>query len=233
MLQITCDLFGIQREWLEGKDVQIYPYVTHGDSLPSYIDFLMDLKKTGAAIQGFAIKRPEDKLLKREGEHGPYDRFSIALLFRVKLDHWGDISQDSIWKYYPLGDDILWGYERTRLQLKAKILIARMLGIYFKGCEMVSDEIDGLVYGRIFPGPLMEYRTHVAWHPEDYIYSTGESACVEDAEEALKVRELYPHMAWREKLEEIVGPIEENTPFKDGKGDPRWFKSVDEMGFLK
>ncbi len=231
LLQTTCDRFGIQREWLDGKDVPIYPYLWHNDDLSSYIDFLLELKKTGSAIQGFAIKRPSDKLQKRKGQHGPYDEFFIALLFRVKLEHWGDHSQDSIWRYYPLGDQIYWGYERTRMQLKAKTLIAHMLGIYFKGCVMEANEIDGIMKGTIFPGPLMEHRSHVGWHPEDYIFTAEESCAVADEEEALKVRNWYPHMGWREKLEEIVGPIEQNAPFKDGKINQRWHASRDEMVF--
>ena len=231
LLQTTCDRFGIQREWLDGKDVPIYPYLWHDDNLSSYIDFLLELKEKGTAIQGFAIKRLADKLEKPKCEHVPYDEFFIALLFRVKLTHWGDHSQESIWRYYPMGDQIYWGYERTRMQLKAKTLIAHMLGIYFKGCVMEADEIDGIMEGNIFPGPLMEHRSHVGWHPEDYIFTERESRAVADAEEALKVRNLYPHMGWREKLEKIVGPIGENTPFVDGKLNPRWNKRCDEIIF--
>lgn len=229
LLQTTCDRLGIQREWLDGKDVPIYSYLWHNDDLSSYIDFLLDLKREGATIQGFAIKRPEDKLQKRKGCHGPYDQFFIALLFRVKLDHFGDNSQDSIWKYYPLGDQIYWGYERTRMQLKAKTLIASILGIYFKGCVMEADEIDGILEGTIFPGPLMENRSHVGWHPEDYIFTAEESCAVADSEEALLVREWNPQNGWRRKLEEIVGPIEDNAPFKGGESNPRWRKSRDGM----
>jgi len=229
LIQTTCDKFGIQREWLDGKDVPIYPYLWHGDDLSGYIDFLLKLKKSGAAIQGFAIKRLADKLQKRKGEHGYYDQFFIALLFRVKLDHWGDHSQDSIWRYYPVGDQIYWGYERTRMQLKAKTLIAHMLGVYFKGCVMEVDEIDGIMEGRISPGPLMEHRSHVGWYPEDYIFTAEESCAVADAEEAIRVRNWNLHRGWRKKLEDIVGPLENNTPLKEGKPNPRWHASRDEM----
>ncbi|WP_029918474.1 hypothetical protein [Pelobacter seleniigenes] len=232
LLQATCDQFGVQREWLDGKDVPIYPYLWHGHDLPAYIDFLLELKKTGCAIQGFGIKRQEDKLRKSSGKYGEdYDPFFIALLFRVKLDHWGDHSQDSIWRYYPLCDQIYWGYEKTRMQLKAKILIADILGVYFKGCVMEEHEIEGIMEGRIFPGPLMEHRSHVGWHPEDYIYTEEESRAVADSEEALKVREWMLHNGWRKKLEEIVGPIEENTPFRAGEGNLKWRESRKQMNF--
>ncbi|SHJ66615.1 hypothetical protein SAMN02745165_02883 [Malonomonas rubra DSM 5091] len=229
LLQTTCDSFGVQRDWLDGKDVPIYPYLGHNDDLSSYIDFLLELKKSGVAIQGFAIKRPEDKLQKSIESHGPCDCFFIALLFRVELDHWGDCCQDSIWRYYPLGDQIYWGYERTRMQLKAKTLIAHMLGIYFKGCVMEADEIEAIMEGQIFPGPLMEHRSHVGWYPEDYIFTAAESRSVADSEEALKVRNWYSRKGWREKLEAIIGPIEDNTPLKDGKINPHWHDSRDEM----
>jgi hypothetical protein len=223
LLQTTCDRFGVQREWLDGKDVPIYPYLGHSHDLSSYIDFLLELKKSGAMIQGFAIKRPGDKLKKPKHIHGDIDRYFIALLFRVEIGHWGDHSQDSIWKYYPLGDQIYWGYKKTRMQLKAKVLIASMLGIYFKGCVMEAHEIEGIMDGSIFPGPLMEHRSHVGWHPDDYIFTEEESRAVADAEEALEVREWHQGNGWRQRLEEIVGPIEENTPFRDGRMNQKFF----------
>jgi hypothetical protein len=223
LLQTTCDRFGVQHEWLDGKDVPIYPYLWFNHDLSSFIDFLLELKKSESTIQGFAIKRPEDKLRKPKRTHGDCDDYFVALLFRVELGHWGDHSQDSIWRYYPLGDQIYWGYEKTRMQLKAKVLIASMLGIYFKGCVMEADEIEGIMEGIMFPGPLMEHRSHVGWHPEDYIFTEDESRAVADGEEALLVREWHLGNGWRQKLEGIVGPIEENTPFKGGKFNPKFF----------
>lgn len=227
LLQTTCDRFGVQRAWLDGKDVPIYPHRWHSHDLCSFIDFLLELKKSGTTVQGFAIKKPKDKLKKPKHIHGDFDRHFIALLFRVELGHWGDHSHDSIWKYYPLGDQIYWGYEKTRMQLKAKVLIASMLGIYFKGCVMEADEIEGIMEGTTFPGPLMEHRSHVGWHPDDYIFTEEESRAVADADEALEVREWHLGNGWRQKLEEIVGPIEENTPFKEGRINSRWLESRD------
>ena len=223
LLQTACDRFGIQREWLDGKDVPIYPYRGQGHDLSSYIDFLLELKKTGSEVQGFAIKRPADKLKKPKDKYGQCDEYFIALLFRVKLKQWGDHTQDPLWKYYPLGDQIYWGYEKTRMQLKAKILIADLLGVYFKGCVMEADEIDGLMEGTIFPGPLMEHRSHVGWYPEDYIYTKEESRAVADEEEAKLVREWHLSNGWREKLEALIGPIEKNTPFVDGELNQKYF----------
>lgn len=202
ILTKTCEIFGVRREWLDGKDVPIYPYIWFYKNLSAFIDFLADLKQQHEEVQLFLIKCPEDKLRKYD------DRWPIEVLIRVKIEHWGHFSEDSIWRYYPLSNTYYnWGYERTRLHLKAMTLIAWQLGIHIGGCQLPKKDMEAIIEGSVFPGPLFEPLHHVAWHPDDYIFANGESCAVADHEEALEVRKFLAKQGWMEKLIDLTGPL--------------------------
>lgn len=202
LINKTCEVFGISREWLDGKDVPIYPYRWFDKNLNAFIDFLASLKQEEKRLQCLFVKCPQDKLGKGD------ERWPIAVVIRQEIDHWGHFSEDSIWRYYPLNDQYyFWGYERTRLQLKAMALIAWQFGIYTGGCQLPPKDIEAMVEGSVFPNPLFKYLNHVAWHPEDYIFVKGESCAVADQEEAKAVREFMVKHGIMEKLISLTGPL--------------------------
>ncbi len=202
LINKTCEIFGVRREWLDGKDVPIYPYRWFDKNLDAFIDFQARLKQESKELQCLFIKCPQDKLDKGD------ERWPIAVVIRQEIDHWGHFSEDSIWRYYPASDMYyLWGHERTRLQLKAMALIAWQFGIHIGGCQLPKKDIEGIVAGSVFPGPLLEHRSHGAWHPDDYIFAKGESCAVADQKEALAVREFMVKYGLLEKLISLTGPI--------------------------
>lgn len=202
ILTKTCEIFGVRREWLDGKDVPIYPYLLFYQHLGAFIDFLTALNRKHDEVQLFLIKSPEDKLRKND------ERWPIEVLVRAKIEHWGHFSEDSIWRYYPLSDTYYnWGYEKTRLHLKAMTLIAWQFGVYIGGCQLPKEDIEAMIAGAVFPGPLLEPLHHVAWHPDDYIFAKEESCVVADHEEALVVRDLLAKQRCMEKLTSLTGPI--------------------------
>lgn len=202
LINKTCEIFGVRREWLDGKDVPIYPYRWFDKNLDAFIDFLARLKQEGKELQCLFVKCPQDKLDKGD------ERWPIAVVIRQEVDHWGHFSEDSIWRYYPLSDQYyLWGYERTRLQLKAMVLIAWQFRIHIGGCQLPKKDIEAMIAGSVFPGSLVEPLNHVAWHPDDYIFVEGESCAVADYEEAGVVRESLAKQGCMEKLISLTGAI--------------------------
>lgn len=206
IINTTCQVFGVRREWLDGKDIPIYPYLWFDKDMEGFINFIVELKQKHGEVEGFVIKCPKDKLQKKEDYH------PIAMVFRGKIDQWGHFSEESIWRYYTLSDQYyFWGYESTRLQLKTMVLIAWQLDIHIGGCQLPQKNIEDLVAGTIFPGPLLGHLSHVSWHPDDYIFANGESGLVTDHAEALMVRTYLEKCGGMDKLVSLTGPLK--TPY--------------------
>ena len=141
---------------------------------------------------------PDDNLIKGESNH------DIALLFRGTIKDWSQSDEEPIWRYYPLEDFNFWGYQRTRLQLKAMIHIAYLFNISISGHQMTKSEISQIREGTIFPDPLMENRSHVAWHPDEYIFCEIDTFQPHDIEEAQQVRKFI-HQDFYHHLEKCDG----------------------------
>ncbi|MFT5730222.1 MAG: hypothetical protein ACI8PB_004400 [Desulforhopalus sp.] len=83
------------------------------------------------------------------------------------------------------------------------IYIAHAFDIHVAGCHMVEKEIKVLLAGRTFPGPLLEGKSHAAWHPDDYIFTHQESTVAKDEEELSVVLDSIG--------EELMNYVTENT----------------------
>jgi len=201
VIKDTCSRFGISREWLDGKDVSIWPCLYYDKNLKGFIDFLEILTAEFDYVEGFAIKCEKDKLKKDDGS------YPVALVFRGKIDHWGGSGEESIWRYYPLNDTLYWSYDRTQIQIKAMALTAWQFNIHMGGCELPQAQVEALIEGVIFPGPLLECLSRVSWHPDDYIFAKGESACAKDVPGAQSMYDEMERRGWLNYLIEKTGPV--------------------------
>ena len=206
VLGAACDRFGVQREWLDGKDAPIYPRLFFYKDMDRYIDFLSEVTSKYEDVSGFAFKSPEDDL-KNSGK-----RFPIALIFRAVV---GSLGEEPIYKYFIIGDEWPWEYPRTRIQFKAMVFAAFKFKAYIMAYDLPEDEINRLLWGQTFPGPVLDNLHHVTWHPDDYVFTSDESSVAKDPEEAAELRKLIKQSEWVKKLEAATGPITENlTHFK-------------------
>jgi hypothetical protein len=205
-LNDTCARFGVVRDWLDGKPCSIYPRRWYDKSLKGFIDFLERIHAEHDVVEGLAVKCENDNL-QHDGRDLP-----VAFVFRGKLSDWGEQGSESIWRYYPLNDTLFWGYVRTRIQMKAMVLAAWQFGIIIHGCVSAEKNVEDLVEGKVFPGPLLEGTWWAAWHPDAYIFAEGESALVKDGAEALAVRKEMERLGWMDYLVEKTGPL--RFPFK-------------------
>ena len=180
----TCQRFNLRQDWLEGKNVPIYPRPTFYKQLDAFVDFIAEITSKHKYIRGFAIKFHDDKLKKE----GPYD-LPIVLLFAASIDDREQSTGEPIWRYFIINDQYSWGYWKARCHIKAMTYIAHAFGVHTFGCQLNRDDICQLLAGKTFPGPLLEGISHVAWYPEDYMYIDGESAALKDPDEAVKVQE--------------------------------------------
>ncbi|MDO8282357.1 MAG: hypothetical protein Q7U10_07015 [Thermodesulfovibrionia bacterium] len=196
ILSAVCELFGVQREWLDKGSVPMYTQLSFYKDMNRYVGFLSEITKKYDRVQGFAIKSPEDKL-KKTG-----NRLPIALLFQVYI---GILDDEPIYKYYLADDEWYWDYDRTRIQLKAMFFAAFQFQVFICGCELPKSEIKNLIAGRAFPGPLVNNLNCVRWHPDEYICTSEESPVAIDSKEALIAREYMANTGWLQKLENITG----------------------------
>lgn len=204
IIKDVCRRFGVQPEWIEGADDQSYPDMSFDKDPIGFIDFLSDLKANYQDIHCFFIKDKNDELIKNVIN---IHRFPIAMVLRVSIKKESDFSEQQIYKYYPLADHYFWGYERTRLQLKAFTFIAFQLGIHIWGCNVPKEQIEQIIERKIFAGPIIQKAHQVAWRPDDYIFTNRESAAALDPDEALAARDYMPETGWVSYLESINGPL--------------------------
>jgi len=81
------------------------------------------------------------------------------------------------------------------------IFAASRCGIFTAGCVLPQRDINNLLSGKAFPGPLLANRSRTAWHPDDYIFTSDESKVAADSEEAIMARDYMADTGWRVKLE--------------------------------
>lgn len=192
ILSATCKQFGVRLDWLNGKDISIYPSLYFDKQLEKYIEFLNQLRQKHISLEAFALKCPEDKLVSNEPD------FDIGLMFRGNIDDWCQGNGEPIWRYYPLQDYNYWGYTRTRIQLKTMIYIAYLFDISMFGCQMTKDEIKAIREGKLFPEPLLADKSYVAWRPDDYVFCDVESFTPLNIEEARLVIGLIKEQHFRQ-----------------------------------
>lgn len=194
LLTSVCELFGVQRDWLDKGDTPIYSRERFYKNMNLYVQFLSDIKQKYDDVQCFAIKSPENKLAK-DGKD-----LSIALLFRGRT---GVLDDNPIYRYFISGDEWSWSYGRTRIQLKAMIWAAWQFKILIAGCLLPQDNINDLLAGKVFPGPLVDNLSWVMWHPDDYILTADESQVAADSKEAITAREYMIETGWMDHFKKF------------------------------
>ncbi|ATX79135.1 hypothetical protein Ga0123461_0709 [Mariprofundus aestuarium] len=183
MLEKSCEIFGVRREWLDGVDDRIYPRVGFYKNLSEFTELMSQLQTQSDDIDLIAIKSPKNKLDKNS------DSFNspIALVIKIEIGWLGDTP---IYRYIPCDDEWNWGYCKARFELKGLALFAWQFRNVVFGCHMPQNTINNIIHGVTFPGPEIEAAGHKGHFRLDYmIFTEDESCAADDPEEALKVRE--------------------------------------------
>lgn len=171
VLETAWALFGVRREWLEGTSEQIYEHRFCYKMPHQFFEELTTLAPPAmlAPVRAFTT----NKRLDYRSTHS--QRLELVLVERV--DWLGDIE---IVRYRPFSDGWEWGYERTRLELKA---IVASYGAPVPLFKVSSEEIDSLYSGEIFPGRL--FRSALLTNPslEDYCMPANRNVHAREVDE--------------------------------------------------
>jgi len=207
VLSEICELFGVSREWLDGEKVPIYEDHDFYKRLNKFTDFLLDVCKCHSEVKIYALK-PKKKKLSQLKYGDP-----IAIIIRGSI---GEIGDRTIYRDYLTTDTWFWSEQRTRLELKALALIAWQFNRRIvKGIDVDRKTISNVLNLKTFVGPLLNNYPHQTFRLDYYIFTEDESGAADDPKEALVVREYMRKQKWLQYLENTMGPIQNNMPFKN------------------
>ena len=117
----TCSMFGVERDWVDGKSSRIYKHINYYKNIRSFMEKIFELKSFyGDELDVFLIK---------SGELNPneYGENYVIVLVRYPIKK---INNTTIYKYMPISTNWDWGYWRSRHQLKAIIYTCEKLNIF-------------------------------------------------------------------------------------------------------
>lgn len=156
----TCDVLGVQRDWLDG--VAHAPY----RSRPLHSDSIFEF------IEAFWRDAPHDVELigLRSGKKElSSDRFQTVGLLLARLRTLG--ANEEFRQYVPLSPCFNgWDSTKWRWRIKRVLRAADALGFMFSGYVLPGKAIEAIVEGRDFPEARFVGKGSKAWDPQGYGY---------------------------------------------------------------
>ncbi|MBO2535090.1 hypothetical protein [Rummeliibacillus suwonensis] len=177
LIKWTCEKFGIQRDWIDGTSEKIYGRKDYYKQIERFIDDICKIIREGEEVELYAFKDGE---LDRADEN-----HDVILLLRYPIDK---INSRIIYKYVPIETYWMWGYWRSRFQLKAIFFICERLHIFIRGYDLkerkkIADRV-------VFPEKIInDIPISITWYPDDYIDLISQSVQAKETDETEKVRE--------------------------------------------
>lgn len=157
LLDATCEMFAVRREWLDGVDQQVH--ITHDfykypKEFARFLDTILNTEDSGSII-GVVIA-PEEK---------NWDAHALLILQETV----GHIGEKAIYRFH-ICNNWAFTYWKARAFLTACVAIAWKRDAYIHGISMPVEEIRRLESGNTLLGWSGEgiwELGHVTWHPED------------------------------------------------------------------
>lgn len=171
VLDAACLLFGIRREWLEGSNDRIYEHRHCYKAPQKFFDELGALQRASmvAPVRAFTTDRQLD-----------YRKSGSQRLELVMVETAAWLGDDEIERYRPFSDGWDWGYQATRVELKA---IVAAYGAPVPMYLVTHEEMDALYAGAIFPKALIRGALCTDPSLEDYCMPLAKNIRARETEE--------------------------------------------------
>lgn len=183
------EYLGIEPEWLAGRDVSMYPFLSFNNAVEDAVDFIGTLKKTGSDAILYGVK-PRGILLAEE----IMDACAV-LCFATPVSYKGC----STWRYFPVNVHWEWGYPPERVQCSQIIYTAMRAGLEIKGVEVEQGDIYDLVEGKSIPAAVLENSVS-SWNPRSLARAGEDLAGVKKGMlAAQELMELIAAKGWEQK----------------------------------
>lgn len=209
--QILCEtakMFGIRREWLEGKGTQLYNSFYCYKSPDLFIDELLSLKLPDHGKFPLRVLCADNRLMSTNRREQ-----LLALVFVEQIGTL-DEEDDDLCRYRICGDHWDWSYLPARIQLKAMArLVSEEFGSPISLLVVKPDVLEKVRSGQIVPGKVMSRQTLTEPCFEDFALSPTESRQAKDCEE-------LPAVLGYMKQHDLVAQFR-NHPLRAGKRNNR------------
>lgn len=191
----TCNMFGVERDWVDGKSSRIYKHINYYKNIRSFMEEVFELKSLhGNELDVFLIKSGE--LSQNE-----YGENYVIILVRYPIKK---INNTTIYKYMPISTNWDWGYWRSRYQLKAIIYICEKLNIFTHSYDMSLNTMYKISSGLVFPQiEIDKLKLGYTWYPEDYIDYTSDNIQAKETEETDMVRKYFEDEGYLKSFKEL------------------------------
>lgn len=175
LIDKVCDLFLVNRSWLEGNSDRIYDRQHCYKQPEVFFEELskLDLEDFIPPVIAFTSK---SSLNYRKGRGQP-----VQLVFQEKC---AQIGSKDIYRYVVWSDAWDWGYPKTRVQIKALVRLTDMklqttVPIY----RVDSRELKKLERGKVFPYQVFLDSKRLPFSLEDFTESIEEHGEAKEQEE--------------------------------------------------
>lgn len=174
VLDEVSELFGIRSEWLEGVDDDIYQFKWCYKNPEHFFEHIADLtlKRNGFPVRVLSTTKNID---------GSDDRQQWLVL--VIVEKIAELGERIINRYHVYYDSWDWGYEPSRIQLKA---MTRLVHQAFGPVPILivsPEELESIREGRLFPRKYLGGCLITDPSLEDFALDKNESAVAKEVEE--------------------------------------------------
>lgn len=154
----TCEIFGVRREWLDGADSQVHPVHDFYKQPREFSDFIETL---------LAANPEEGRIIGVLAAPKERDWQAYALL--ILQETIGVIGDKPIYRFH-LCNNWVFSYWKARAFLTACVAAAWKRNVYVSGIYLPKNEINRLADGNVllgWQGDGARKLGHNAWYPED------------------------------------------------------------------
>lgn len=175
ILQQITDLFGVNREWIEGTELEIYPYRSCYKQLTSLLEILPHSEEL---LAHFPVR------VLFEGADLDRSSSNSQLLALVVCEPIGSIGEKQVFRYQVFRDEWNWTHRGCRLQLKATarwlVQVRRIPTPLFR---TTRNNIDRILQGRHIPRLELDRCCITEPSLEDFALARSESVRAREVDE--------------------------------------------------
>ncbi|MEA3464752.1 MAG: hypothetical protein U9R29_01825 [Thermodesulfobacteriota bacterium] len=161
----AVDLFGVQRGWLCGEEMPMYPCLSFHNAVGDSIDFIGKQLKNRSSLRLYVVK-PEGIEL----DECVYEA-SVVLCFAAPVKY----AQKTAWRYWPINVFWEWGYLPEQMQCCQILYVALMAGCDVVGVEADFNDIYDLLEGKRIPKVLQNSAVDASsvsqWNPTVFAHA--------------------------------------------------------------
>ncbi len=186
-VQVATQQFGVQEQWLYGRDVPMFPCLSFHNNMAEAFTFINTrLEETNDVC--LVVTRPRGIEL----DESVYEA-SLVMCFVTPLEYNGEQTR----RYWPVTVFWEWGYPPEQVQSRQLIYIAAAAGCRIVGVEVDMNDIYHLLEGHSIPAAVQKPQQAPTWQPLDIAHPGMEvMGCGDTVLAAEEIKRRIREMGW-------------------------------------